>query len=78
MAGSPSARSMSVPIQKNCTLVVLIDYIVFHVVALLDHEISRPYHERHPVVNADEFGLDGALCVQLLADRAREWRTFSK
>ena len=34
MAGSPSARSTFVPFQKNCTLIVLIHQVVFHVVII--------------------------------------------
>jgi hypothetical protein len=61
-----AARSFSVPLQEDGTLVVMVDDIFIDLVALGFHEISSPTYCWHQVIHTDEFGFCGASCVQLL------------
>ena len=57
---SKHVRSIPEELHSDC---LDIHHVVFHVAALLDHEVSGPYDERHAVVHAYEFSLSGAFRV---------------
>ena len=61
-----AARSLSILLQKNSTLVVLEQNIVLDLVALSFHEIPGPTNCRHEVVGPHNFGLRRTAGVELL------------
>ena len=73
-----TAGLLTVFLDKNCTLVVLIENCVFGIVSLTIQEIILPQNVRHQVDNRNQFCLCRALCVHLMFDGSADYLSLSQ
>jgi hypothetical protein len=72
-----AARSLSILLQKNRTLVILEQNIVLDTVALRLHEVPSPTDRQHEVVSAHDLGLCRALSIELMLGGAYNMKFLS-
>jgi len=70
-----TARSLSILLQKDGTLIVLMDYIVLHCIPLRFHEKTRPTNSWHEVIYADDLGLGRASGIEFLFGGSHNWKS---
>jgi hypothetical protein len=73
-----AARNLSIRLEKNRALVILVQDIVLDPVTLSIHKIPRPAYRWHEIVCCDHLGLRGAPSVQPVLVRPDNWHSSSQ
>jgi hypothetical protein len=73
-----AARNLSIRLEKNRALVILVQDIVLDPVTLSIHKIPRPAYRWHEIVCCDHLGLRGAPSVQPVLVRPDNWDALQK
>ena len=68
-----SARGLTIILQKNGTIVVLVQAIITDTVPVFRNEISVPAYGWQKFVNAHDFCLRGNVCVDIMFCEANDW-----